>query len=176
MYLASIESKASKILDVEPVVKLPIPIIKIATRLGLTVSPYDLVEGVSGVLVLENGKGTIGYNPRESSVRQRFTVAHELGHYLLHANGNEVFVDHKYKVMFRDEKSSTGEDKREQEANAFAACILMPKDLVEKEISKNEFDLADNDSLKKLAKKFDVSSIAMSIRLANLGLFGSKHF
>lgn len=177
MYLASIESKAAKILEAEPVIKLPIPIIKIAARQGLTVSPYELGEGVSGVLVLENGRGAIGYNPRESSVRQRFTVAHELGHFILHhTKEDEVFVDEKFTVMYRDGNSSTGSDPREQEANAFAACILMPRNLVLEELKSNEFDLADVHSLKNLAKKFDVSAIAMSIRLASLGMFSTKHF
>src|SRR5574343_470703 len=86
----------------------------------------------------------------------------------------ELFVDQKkFKVMFRDEMSSTGEIKQEREANAFAAALLMPKSLLIREIQKLPFDLADEDEnvVVKLAQKFEVSTQAMAFRMANLGLF-----
>jgi Zn-dependent peptidase ImmA (M78 family) len=166
-----IEKMTSRILADLKIDKLPIPVNKIAEQRGLKIKPYDLGRDVSGILVIENDKGTIGFNPTESTVRQRFTIAHELGHYELHKDGEELFVDKSFKVLFRDQNSGAGEDRKELEANAFAAALLMPEKLVRKEITKNSFDLSDEDSMKKLAKAFHVSVPAMTFRISNLGLF-----
>jgi Zn-dependent peptidase ImmA (M78 family) len=166
-----IEKQAQKILSDLNINSLPIPIHTIIESRGISMKAYDLGEDVSGVLVIESGKGVIGYNPSESMVRQRFTIAHELGHFELHKNEDELFVDKNFKVLFRDQNSSKGEIKKEQEANAFAAAILMPEHLIRQEIEKNSFDLTDEDSMKKLAKTFHVSLPAMTFRISNLGLF-----
>lgn len=79
-----------------------------------------------------------------------------------------MFID-RY-VAFRDDKSSEGSDKEEVEANAFGAALLMPARLVREEIKKNDLDLDDEDDLNALAKRFNVSTAAMSYRLVNLGL------
>ncbi len=166
-----IEKLTTQILEELKVDRLPIPVNKIAELRGLAIKPYDLGLDVSGVLVVEGGKGTIGFNPTESIVRQRFTIAHELGHYELHKDGDQLFVDKGFKVMFRDQNSATGEDRMEQEANAFAAALLMPEPLIRKEIQKQNFDFTHEDSMKKLAKIFNVSVPAMTFRISNLGLF-----
>lgn len=166
-----IERLTTKILEELKIERLPIAVHKIAQSRGLNIKPYDLGEDISGVLVIEGGQGTIGFNPSESLVRQRFTIAHELGHYELHKDGNELFVDKNFKVLFRDHNSSSGEFIKEQEANAFAASLLMPESFVRKEIQKNIFDLTEEGSMKKLAKTFNVSVPAMTFRISNLGLF-----
>lgn len=169
MILKKIEEKTAQILSELDINELPIPIKKIADYIGVQIQSYDLGENISGVLVIKNDRGIIGVNPNESSVRQRFTIAHELGHYVLHKNTNEsIFVDKDFSVLFRNQDSSTGEYKREQEANSFAASILMPKGMLEEQIQKHFIDLTDEIALKGLAKKFDVSLIAMTIRLSNL--------
>lgn len=148
----------------------------IAEKLGLQISEHDLGSNVSGVLYIDKGKGVIGYNKLESEVRRRFTIAHEIGHFLLHRLDNEIFVDHKAfkgSALFRDDKSATGEVRQEREANAFAAALLMPKERVLEEIEKVNFDLADDqeDAIKKLADVFKVSTQAMTYRISNLELF-----
>ena len=88
----------------------------------------------------------------------------------------EIFVDNKqFKVLFRDQRSATGEVKIEQDANAFAASLLMPKNLLMKEINKKNFDLSDenSDAIGELAKKFKVSVQAMTFRLMNLSVLQS---
>jgi Zn-dependent peptidase ImmA (M78 family) len=166
-----IEKITIVILDDFKVSKLPVPIEQIVRKRGLTIKPYDLGEHISGVLAIDSGKGTIGYSPKESKVRQRFTIAHEFGHYELHYKPNELFVDKEFKVLFRDQNSSTGEVKRELEANGFAASILMPETFLLREIRKNRFDLTEEKSLKELSKLFHVSVTAMTYRIANLNLF-----
>ncbi len=151
--------------------KAPIPINDVAKMQGLAIQAFDFGDDVSGVLVVKDGKGTIGYNPQESIVRKRFTIAHELGHFLLHGNINEVlFVDKNFKVHFRDQASSTGELRKEREANAFAAAILMPREMLIETINQYGLDLTDENAIKELAKKFKVSSTAMTFRISNLGL------
>jgi len=146
---------------------------KIAKKLGVNIKPEDLVFDISGLFVLKDGKAYIRYNNSESNERQRFTIAHELGHFILHKDSNSLFVDYnnnKEKVMFRNFDSSTGEIKKEREANAFAASLLMPNHFIRQEI-KNAPD-NDKDIVSYLAKKFRVSEQAMNFRLANLGFVG----
>lgn len=97
-------------------------------------------------------------------------MAHEVGHYVLHASGSErrLFIDKSVTVYRRDDASSAGNDRQEVEANRFAAALLMPKELVLREIERNDFDLDDEEDVAELAKRFNVSAAAMSIRLANI--------
>jgi len=166
-----IERITNDILNEIGINQLPIPVEEIAIRRGLQIKPYDLGENISGVLVINEGIGTIGYNPTESNVRKRFTIAHELGHYELHKHEMGLFIDKQFVVEFRNQNSSTGEIRKEQEANAFAASLLMPEKFLLKEIRNRNFDLTDENSMKELAKIFNVSASAMTFRIANLNLF-----
>jgi Zn-dependent peptidase ImmA (M78 family) len=167
MATTRIETLASKILDDIGIFRAPVNIKKVAEILGVRVKMDDFGEGISGFLVFKNGNGLIGINPDESRVRQRFTIAHELGHYNLHCNKSESFFVSK--IHFRDEDSSTGEMKKEREANAFAAAILMPKRMLQEAIESIPSFYTEDMAIKSLAKKFDVSTMAMSIRLSKLG-------
>ncbi|GAA4459312.1 hypothetical protein GCM10023189_32820 [Nibrella saemangeumensis] len=174
MYIKRIENLACSILQKLDIGEIPIPVELIAERRGLQIRPYDLGTNVSGVLFLREGVGIIGYNPNDSYVRQRFTIAHELGHYELHRAEGELFVDkvdQAKQVYMRNEDSASGEFKQEREANAFAAAILMPENLLFSELKKIQFDLNDEAALKELAKQFNVSLPAITYRLSNLGLF-----
>jgi Zn-dependent peptidase ImmA (M78 family) len=171
MLTKKIEKLTIEILDSLGINSLPVPVDEIAKKRGLDIKAFDLGEKVSGVLVMDAGKGTIGYSPTESKVRQRFTIAHELGHYELHKQDSGLFIDKDFTVLFRDENSSSGEIKKEQEANAFAAALLMPEKLLIDEIKNHNFDLGEDNSMKELAKLFNVSVPAMTFRIANLNLF-----
>jgi len=169
-----IEKKAEKLIDDLGINAIPISVDKIAVHAGCQVKPFnDDKDGVSGVFMVKDGVPMIGYNGNQSPVRQRFTIAHELGHFILHNSNDprEVFVDHNTFPLFRDENSSTGASIIEQQANAFAAALLMPEKFVTAEIKNLNLDLTDESpALTELAKKFDVSLMAMSIRLVNLHL------
>jgi Zn-dependent peptidase ImmA (M78 family) len=171
-----VERKAEDLLQKLGIRKPPVDVEKISRRLSVTVKPMDVKERISGVLVLKDEKATVGYNRSDARVRQRFTIAHELGHYMLHQDAMQLFVDEGYAVAYRDPRSSSGEIRREREANAFAAAILMPKYLVEEEVEKLNFDLGSDDALKTLAKRFNVSTQAMAYRLANLGIFSHDDY
>ena len=168
-----IEREATSLLRKLNLMTLPIPIKKIVRQLDVKLKSFDLGKDVSGVLVIEDGKSRIGYNSFEPEVRQRFSIAHELGHHILHnlKKEDKLFVDN-INFMFRRKGSSNIEIKQEREANSFAAAILMPEEIVkfqfEKITSENEF-LNDDKIIKELASKFKVSQAAMTYRLINLG-------
>lgn len=170
MTYKGINARAKAILTDLNMYELPVRIEEIAKRRGLTVLPYPLENEISGILVIKDTGSTIGYNQHESRVRRRFTIAHELGHFELHQNESNVFVDKNFKVLFRGTSQDGDSNAQlEQEANVFAASILMPDDLVNEEVSKLEFDLGNEDSIKELAKRFEVSVTAMYYRMLNLG-------
>ncbi len=171
-FYEKIEEQVSKLLLQEGVESYPVPVEKIALSLGVDVMPYNLGDEVSGILAINEGKGTIGYNLQHSKGRQRFTVAHELGHYIMHRNTKkELFVDKDYIVKFRSNKKySSTELKQEKEANAFAAALLMPKKVVLQELF-NEQNAPENELIEILAKRFEVSVPAMTYRISDLNNF-----
>lgn len=167
----SIEQRAVQLLEEHGAMRAPVPVELIAHRLGLVVESAALGNDVSGLLVVKDGRGTIGVNQTHVPVRQRFTIAHEIGHYVLHREEAELFIDKGYAAARRDRTTSTGEDYGEIQANAFAAALLMPEPLVSAEVDRLAFDLGDEDALEALADKFQVSLQAMTFRLSNLEIF-----
>lgn len=167
-----IENRTKQIFEQTGIVGLPVKIEEIVKKMGINLVPYAFDEDISGVLVISDKEATIGFNQSESRVRRRFTIAHELGHYEFHRDKSAMFIDKDYRAIFRSKNSGNSEDLQvlEQEANTFAACILMPEALLAEILSDMEFDLSSEDEIKRLAKIFDVSATAMSFRIINLGL------
>lgn len=142
----------------------PVRIEKIAKDLGIEIRTGDLGD-VSGLIVRSGDGAVIGVNSTQGRQRQRFTIAHELGHFLLHEGLNN-HVDHNYRINYRSEESSKATNVDEIEANFFAASILMPKRFLDALNAEEALD-SDNE-VAEFAKQFDVSRHAMSLRLANL--------
>lgn len=152
----------------------PIDVEQLARSLGADVRYEPADDNLSG-FILRNRKqrsALIGVNSNHHPNRQRFTIAHEIGHFLLH-DTEGIHVDRSDcgpVVRRRNEESSKGEDDDEKEANLFAAELLMPATLLEEDIaSLEDANLLDDDVLKPLAKKYEVSSQALAFRLAYLG-------
>lgn len=166
------EQSAARILEACGIDALPVAVDTIALHLGLAVQKTVLGDDVSGVLVIHEGRGVIGVNVHQSLSRQRFTIAHECGHFTLHRDKLPVFIDKQflgaYFAAYRNSASSTGEHLMEREANAFAAALLMPAKLLAVAISELPSELPDDDAIESLAKQCQVSKQAMSFRLANL--------
>lgn len=153
------------------VVKAPVPVARIAKSLGLRILKTDGDDEISGFLLQDHSAGrcAIGVNKDHASTRQRFTIAHEIGHFLLH-DADTVHVDRGYTARFRNEKSSEGTDVAEQEANLFAAELLMPAEFLENALaSLSSVDVEDESLIKQLAEEYRVSRLAMTIRFSNLG-------
>lgn len=153
-------------------VSAPVDVEQIATSEGLPVFHQQLQQDVSGLLIRQNGQTFCFVNSQDHERRQRFTLGHELGHFLLgHLNqtNDPVHVDKGNFVVFRDSKSRTGLVPIEVEANRFSAALLMPRQLIEISI-KNFGDGPYNDAhITALAEEFNVSEQAMTLRLARLG-------
>jgi Zn-dependent peptidase ImmA (M78 family) len=166
-----ISSKVSIILRSIPNLSIPIDIEALARTRGINVVPYPLSDDISGLLAIQDGKATIGYNSKEPLARIRFTIAHEFGHYELHREKNHLFVDKQFIYRSVNSGDTPITQAMEQEANSFASAILMPTDLLRKEIQRTDLDLMDDKAIEKLANLFQVSTTAMSIRISGLGMF-----
>jgi Zn-dependent peptidase ImmA (M78 family) len=171
--------RAARSLLAEANVRRPaVPVDAIAEKYAVLVRE-TLPNEISGMLVplpsqSNEAKWAIVVNAADPPVRQRFTVAHELAHLLLHRY-TTPHADGRYQVRFRDEASSKGSVREEIEANQFAAELLMPEKFLRLFTDKMRFDLADDVGdadavarLIKLAKRFEVSVQALSFRLANM--------
>lgn len=137
----------------------PVNVERIARLCGVRVVKHELSEALSGA-ILENEDGpVIAVNLSQVEGRQRFTVAHELGHHLLRHH-DRFHVD-------LSAHTEVGEPPgynwlHEREANEFAAQLLMPTGMVK--------EMAESMTPRALARKFKVSPMAMSYRLTNLGM------
>jgi Zn-dependent peptidase ImmA (M78 family) len=129
--------------------------------------PPDL-DDVSAVLLKEKAQAVIAVNTAHSEYRQRFSIAHELGHLILHSDNELLTVEKKVEQqLFTRAESVHNID--EMEANEFAAVLLMPEDLITKDFKKL-FEKDSDEIISKLAKRYEVSQPALTYRLKNMGL------
>ena len=164
--------RAQKLLARLGIQSVPTPVEKVAKALGAQVrfSPFD--EELSGMVHVKDGVPIIGVNSLHHPNRQRFTIAHELGHLELHRPmiTSSVHVDKNFPALMRDPASATGTERVEIEANQFAAELLMPRRLIEQALAGKQFDIEDDGPIEELAKKFRVSKQAVEYRVRNRGL------
>jgi len=150
------EREAISLLNKAGVYEPPVNPVQIARDLGVQVNFVTFSgesEGVSGFY--NPSQQAIYVNQDEAGVRQTFTIAHELGHKVLH---EEWAKSESYKVLWRDVRKQ-GKDRFEQEANFFAANLLMPKEM---------FAEYKNYPLGVIAKIFAVSEDAARFRMQSL--------
>jgi len=142
-----------------PPVRLP----ELARALGVPVKAATLGPGISGeIRPNANRDGfVIRVNRHDHPKRQRFTVAHEIAHFLLHREeiGDGIEDD----VLYRSALS----DRREQQANRLAADILMPEGLLEQAVGDAEIRNVEDVPLY-LSEVFGVSEAAMRIKVGQL--------
>lgn len=153
-----LEELTANILLDNDMYKIPADIIKIAKANDIDVYEGDLDKKVSGAIKYDKStnKFAILLNKNDARTRQRFTLAHELGHFFLHKEilmSDEIHID----TMFRMP------DEKEKEVDYFAGALLMNKTLLKKMYK-------DNKTIAELAELFDVSISAMTVRLDVLGL------
>jgi Zn-dependent peptidase ImmA (M78 family) len=161
---------ARELLERLNVQNVPIPVEKIAKAVGAQVVFSPLDDELSGMVLVDKYRILIGVNSLHHSNRQRFTVAHEIGHLTLHRDfiTDQIHVDKKFMVLMRDPNSATGTDRLEIEANRFAAELLMPKWAVHRVLENKLIDIDDDRIVADLAKKFRVSRQALQYRLINI--------
>lgn len=140
----------------------PVNVEEIAKKFNIFISQAPSKE-FSGLLYRKEDVAFMAINSSEPLVRQRFTIAHELGHYFLHIS-KDTFIE------YRDNDRNAIKGPKEIEANEFAAALLMPRKFIEKEIKNFENKVIDSEKIIYLAKKFHVSEEAMNFRLINLNI------
>ncbi len=159
----------------------PVPVERVASSLlGLFIDETDDIRALPGAPadqgrlsgMLDPGEMVVWVDrgeARRSPGRRRFTIAHEIGHLVLHVPATkEVFYDRPTDIR-EIEDGSPGEElpelrKREREANVFARELLMPEPLVSEQAHATGFNLPA------LANRFEVSVPAMRLRLRLLKL------
>lgn len=154
--VALVELAKSKGVDTNP-----INIAELAAALGISVRYEPMNDDESGSLAkcTKTGKWIMTVNSLHHPHRQRFTIAHEIGHRIKHAGKQNRFSD---TVFFRNGKSNW----MEIEANQFAAELLMPEE------SFKSFVKDVSPRVEDIARHFQVSSMAVRFRAKNLGLGG----
>jgi Zn-dependent peptidase ImmA (M78 family) len=147
----------------------PVAVDYIAQKKGITVRFVPLKEDLSGIIFVKDSP-VIVVNSLHHVNRQRFTLGHEVGHFELHLKeiGSEVHVDKKFLAFARNANSAMGWDRREIEANQFAAELLVPQRFLIQELRGRIVDVEDEDLVSELADKFQVSRQMMTFRIGEL--------
>ena len=152
------ELQANRLLEASDVLEPAVPDAVVTDLPRVTVERVARIP-VSGSVRWSKGLWVIALNRLEPLVRQRFSLAHEFKHIL-----DAPFGD----VLYPGWRGLSADDRAEQVANHFAACLLMPKAWV-----RREYFTYGVTSLPKLAARFEVSQAAMRYRLESLGLVQS---
>ncbi|MEX0732376.1 MAG: ImmA/IrrE family metallo-endopeptidase [Aquisalimonadaceae bacterium] len=139
---------------------VPLDIDKLVQAYGVSLKRRPLEDDISGHLKAGDTGWIITVNSLHHPRRQRFTLAHELGHFILHSGGDHRdFVD---KALFRSDQTSP----EETEANRFAAGLLMPSEEFKR------FAKDQSSKVEDIAEYFGVSALAVRVRAKELGFKG----
>jgi predicted transcriptional regulator len=179
-----IESQAASLLRKAGALGTPVDLYKVAKHLEVQVHQQPFEDVVSGLLVITGAERHIMVNKAHHPNRQRFSIAHELGHLVLHhEQGDRLFIDNQMSMYQRAGAANSIAYKRpdssttpteETEANQFASALLMPSELLL--YATKDRDVWDEFDVSRLAVEFTVSEQAMSIRLQQLGVLGPTLF
>jgi Zn-dependent peptidase ImmA (M78 family) len=168
IYLA--RKKAKELLATAKIKSPPVPVEVLASAVSAEIRYEPFPGQLSGMVHRQTAGGAvIGINSLHPLTRQRFTIAHELAHLVLHKD-EDLHIDETSAIRFRSELSSKAVDAGEIEANQFAAELLMPSKMLFSEINKLPDDLGTEEAVTKLAELFQVSEQAMTFRLSGLGV------
>lgn len=166
------EDRAQKLLDDLGYDTIPVPVDKIAKQRGAQLRYSPLDKELCGMVFVKDGVPIIGVNALHHPNRQRFSIAHEIGHLELHRDHitSKVHVDKGFKVsvLRRDANSATGTERLEIEANQFAAALLIPRKVLDEVLATAHVEIDDDDAMENWAKTFKVSKATLEFRIKNL--------
>ncbi|WP_264382195.1 ImmA/IrrE family metallo-endopeptidase [Pseudomonas sp. MM227] len=136
----------------------PVAVGAIAKDFGITVMKSTMPGSISGEIREKEGQVTIKVNRHDVKERQRFTIAHEIAHFLLHRDrlANGITDDVLYRSGLTDDL--------ERQANRLAADIIMPYNLIQVALA-NLNSLKAEEKLKNISELAQVSLAAVRIRL-----------
>lgn len=145
----------------------PVDLDQLCSDLNIKLSRLSLPDTMSGKIERKDDDSfEISVNSSHGPYRQRFTIAHEIGHFILHRHlmGTGIGDSIAYRADDSGLKNSNIKPLHEAEANRFAAALLLPKDLVIDRYNNVTRDVCE------LAEYFHVSQQAMTIRLRTFKL------
>lgn len=154
-HIAKGRSEAEKVLRENFMDSPPIIIHELVKNYGLTVfkAAFD-DKKIAGYIDFD--KQWIVVNKEDAAERQNFSIAHELGHWIMHPN--EVKVDQNdIRIVYRRPMGGETEP-LEIEANAFAAYLLVPEEMLKQHQEKSDLELA---------QLFNVSQLLIGFRRMN---------
>lgn len=138
----------------------PVKLGAMAKRLGIKVLLSTLPSGISGQIIQENGNFVIRINRHEAKHRQRYTLAHEIAHCLLHSDSIVAEGDWSENVLLRSGQPAYVE----YEANRLASDLVIPSRQLA-EVTKQHSGPMTDEIIEDLARKFGVSNVAMETKL-----------
>lgn len=139
----------------------PVKLGAIAQRLGVKVLRSTLPRGTSGQIGVEDGSFVIRINRHEAKHRQRFTLAHELAHFLLHRDRIEAANGWAENVLLRAPNQPM---QIEYEANRLASDLVIPSEQLARVTAEYSGPMTP-EVIEDLARRFGVSTAAMEIKL-----------
>lgn len=138
----------------------PIKLGAIAKRLGIKVLLSTLPRGTSGQIGQENGDFVIRINRHEAKHRRRFTLAHEIAHFLLHRDKIVESGGWSENVLLRSGQPAN----IEYEANRLASDLVIPSAQLAESTAEYSGPMT-SEIIEDLARRFSVSTAAMEIKL-----------
>jgi Zn-dependent peptidase ImmA (M78 family)/DNA-binding XRE family transcriptional regulator len=153
---------ANELLEKANVNAPPIDVLSLCAKCGVLVLKRSFREALSGFVFAYEDGAVIGINDDQLKTRQRFTMAHELGHYLLRHHERSDYGG-RFHIDLAEGTPPGFDWRAERAANEFAADLLMPRRLMAAAFAQSQDPIT-------LASTFNVSQVAMGIRLDALGL------
>lgn len=154
---------ANELIEKAGILEPPIDVFALCTRCGVLVLRRPFPDALSGLVFSHEGGAIIGVNTLHSDTRQRFSTAHELGHFILGHHERSRSYEDSFHIDVSEGNPAGIDLRAERAANEFAADLLMPRRFIAA-----EFEHSPNPAA--LASRFEVSELAMGYRLVNLGL------
>lgn len=161
------DAAARNLTDEYGLTTLPVDLEKVAGGLGAIVVPQPAPAELSGILLRRNGQTVLGTNADKDPARQRFALAHLIGHLHLH-NRRDLILDTVTRYRHGN-LASMPTDREEAEANRFAGALLAPEAIVRRMAANADFDTAAQ-LVDLLAPRFEMTPLAMAYRLLVLGV------
>lgn len=161
------EVQARSVADEFGLVSEPVDPEPVASKLGVIVVRQPTAPDVSGMLLRRDGRLVIGLNSNQPPARQRFALAHCLGHLKLHRS-RDLILDTAARYSLGS-LPSMPTDREEAEANRFAAGLLAPESAVRRAAVETSFTTG-TELVEILAERFGMTVPAMGYRLMALGV------
>lgn len=157
---------AEEVLRENFITKPPVPVVELSKNYGYEVIEVDLDPDIAGFVNIKDH--VIFVNNSDSDTRIAFTIAHELGHIKLHTSELEKNPD--IGILYRRPLGKKDDDEKEQEANCFAASLLVPQLMYEAIIEQYKSVLTNENKFEIFGKLFGVSQDVIKYRLNDFSI------